>query len=353
MPYLNKSKLQFPKEENDYNVWADYVEILTMLSTDRKLSVETLKDRLLDENDNDAAKALKQIDPVYKKTATPLTDKIADDQFEGDTDPEEEQHIKTCLLTVIDYMKARKAIIADYYPFNIDDRYAVSLQNPLTDKHKVYIILLLSSHIRLINRNNGFAYRLTHLFEELCDEPFKMLIPNLAVSEFFGAGGTGDSDDPPPPGSKLFYHKVSDLAQKLSLPLTPFFTLQNAGVHNVGDGGLDWVAWQPFADNLHLKPLYFAQCACGTDWEDKIYDANKSKWAGYIHINYDYPLFHFIPRCYRDLYNRWENNLKLHTVVLIDRFRIIELLEKSGQDAAVVAKYTELLLEVETETVDF
>ena len=60
MPYLDQTKIGLPKDESDYNVWADYVELLVLLHPDRKMSVESLKDRLLDENDNDAKKALKQ-----------------------------------------------------------------------------------------------------------------------------------------------------------------------------------------------------------------------------------------------------------------------------------------------------
>ena len=48
MPYLDISKIELPKQETDYNVWADYIELLTMLHPDRKLSVEAIKDRLLD-----------------------------------------------------------------------------------------------------------------------------------------------------------------------------------------------------------------------------------------------------------------------------------------------------------------
>ena len=346
MPYLDIRKIELPKQETDYNVWADYIELLAMLHPDRKLSVEAIKDRLLDENDGHTKKALRQITAMGRKVITPHIDRIADDQLEDDTDPEDEQRIKTAIIGVIDYMKCRKVIVTNYYPFEIDNRYSVSLKNELTDKNKIYIILLISSLIRVITQKGGFSYRITHRFESLCEQPFDMLVPQIASKEFFGAGGS--SVEKVEPIGQLFYDKVSNLAKNLHLPLHPDFTHETAGVNNVGDGGLDWVAWVSFADNLHMLPTYFGQCACGNDWEDKLFDANKSKWSQYILFSYDYQLFHFIPKSFRELENKWLNSIKLHSAILIDRFRIIELLEKGGKENEVVAIYDDLLTELET-----
>ncbi len=351
MAYLDETKIELPTNESDYNVWADYIELFTLLHPDRKLSVETIKDRLLDENDNDQKKALKQINSVAKKVITPEIDRIANDQFESDNDPEDEERIKTALIGVIDYMKCRKSIDSTYYPFTIDNRYSIQLSGTLTDKNKVYIILLICSLIRIIKRDGGHAYRITHHFESLCKHPFELLSPAAAKKEFFGAGGY--ESERPQPATQTFYNKVRDLANNLRLHLHPNFTPQNAGVNNVGDGGLDWVAWMPFADNLDSIPTFFAQCACGNDWDDKLFDANKAKWNQFILFNYEYKLYHFIPKSFRDLNNRWLNPTKIHSAILIDRFRLIELLEKSGKESEIVAKFSDLLSEVEATTIDF
>jgi hypothetical protein len=350
MPYLDESKIALPKDESDYNVWADHIELLAMLHPDRKLTVEAIKDRLIDENDGDPKKALKQINKTARKTTTPAIDKIAEDQFENDTDPEDEQRIKTALLGVLDYMKCRKAIVNDYYPFDIDDAYSVTLIDALTNKNRIYIILLLSSLVKVINVKGGFSYTITHRFEKLCEKPFELLTPAIATKEFFGAGGPDNEN--PNPGGKTFFEKVSNLASKLCLPLHPNFTKDAAGVHNVGDGGLDWAAYMPFADNLHTVPTFFAQCACGNDWEDKLFDVNKGKWNQYILFSYDYKSYHFIPKSFRDLDNKWLNNISIHSVILIDRFRLIELLEKAGGEDEVVAEYVDLLQELEEAAID-
>ena len=351
MPYLDKSKIELPKQETDYNVWADYIELLAMLHPDRKLSVETIKDRLLDENDGDEKKALRQITPIGRKFITPNIDKIAEDQFEDDNDPEDEQRIKTAIIGVVDYMKCRKTIVNDYYPFQVDNRYSITFIEELTNKNKIYIILLISSLIRVINREGGFAYRITHKFENLCEHPFGLLIPPTATKEFFGAGGPTDENGEQT--SYLLYDKVLALSQNLRLNLNTEFTPTTAGKNNVGDGGLDWVAWVSFADNLHMLPMYFAQCACGNDWEDKLFDVNINKWRNFIQFKNDFQLFHFIPKSFRELSNNWMNPTHLHSAAIIDRFRIIELLEKSMNESDVVAMYEDLLSELETVEVDF
>jgi hypothetical protein len=344
MPYLDQSKIGMPKDESDYNVWADYVELLVLLHPDRKMSVESLKDRLLDENDNDATKALKQINAVSRKIASVPIDQIAPDEVASEADPQDEQRIRTSFIGVVDYMKSRGTIIHEYYPFTIDGKLSVQLNKALTSKNKIYIILLISSLIRVIHRTGGHSFRITHRFETLCGFVFDLLVPAIAAKQYFGAGGP--ASERPEPAPSTFYQKVYELASNLNLPLHPHFTPEAAGVHNVGDGGLDWTAWFSFADNLHMKPTFFAQCACGNDWEEKLFDANKSKWNQFVLFNYDYKLYHFIPKSFRDLNNKWLNNIKLHSAILIDRFRLIELLEKSNNEEEVVALYSDLLEEV-------
>lgn len=343
MPYINLSKIELPKHQTDYNIWADVIELLVLLNPDRSLSVEAIKDRLLDENDGDAKKALRQLQRVSAKTIHLAEDKLADDQFESDNNPETEQIIKTGIIGIIGYMKCRKRLAPEHYPFEIDAYNSLKCVELKTEKQNTYIILLLSSLIRFIHREGGFSYRLTHAFEKLCEAPFKRLIPELATVEFFGAGGDNTSIS----NSHLFYDKIERLSKKLHLPLHPLFTKENAGKNNVGDGGLDWVAYFSFNDQLSMLPTYFAQCACGNDWEDKLLDANKAKWQQFMLINYDYPQFHFIPKSFRNTDNQWLNPTHLHTAMLVDRFRLMELLDKADTTPLHIEPYRELLQELE------
>jgi hypothetical protein len=356
MPYLDQSKIALPNNETNYNTWADYFEILCLLHPDRSLSVETIKDRLIDENGGDIEKALAQIRGVSRRIDIPLIDMIADDEIDVDiNDPEAEQEIKNCIISVIEYMKTRKQIIPHSYPINIHQNYQLSILNAIhpTPENKLYIILLISSLIRIINRKGGFAYRLTHRFEHLCQYPFLQILPQGAKHLFFGAGGYINEIENGNIINGSFYSKVNQIATLLNLQTTKLFTHANAGVYNNGDGGLDWLGYYPFEDGLSTTPTYFAQCACGNDWEDKQFDAHTDKWKNYITWISDYHRIHFIPKSYRDEHNEWLNEISIFNCTLIDRFRLIKLIERSGKVIDIVNLYNDILEEIQATNIDF
>ena len=251
MPYLDLSKISLPKDEADYNTWADYIELFCLLEADRSLSVEAIKDRLVDECGGDEDIALKQITGVKKALSiTPPRDRIADDQLDSDViDPENDQRIRTAIIDIITYLKGRYSAIPEFYPFRIDNHNNITANKPLSNENKIYVILLISSLIRIITRTGGFAYRITHFFEQLCEYPFRVLVPDSANVHFFGAGGyIQESGTPAIEGS--FYKKVLELASRLNLQIHPIFNPIEAGNNNNGDGGLDWIAYMPFEDGL-------------------------------------------------------------------------------------------------------
>ena len=356
MPYLDQSKIALPKDETNYNTWADYIELFCLLHPDRNLSVETILDRLIDENDGDADKALSQIRGAANQINTILVDKIADDQIDTSfNDPETEQKIKNAILTIVQYIKKRKSLIPEHYPFAVNPHNQLSAiqSDSLTSNHKLYIILLLSSLIRVIQRKEGFTYRITHRFEELCRAPFSQLVPSGANLVFFGAGGYISDAESGAVINGSFYSKIVQLSKLLKVPTTKLFTPENAGVNNNGDGGLDWLAYFPFDDDLSTTPTVFAQCACGNDWEEKMFDTHMDKWRNYITWLNDYSKIHFIPKSFRDENNAWLNEISIFNCTLVDRFRLIGLIQRSGNIEPVIDIYTDILEEVENTQIDF
>jgi hypothetical protein len=356
MPYLDQSKISLPKDETNYNTWADYFELFCLLHPDRNLSVEALKDRLIDENGGDVNRALSQIIGVSRRIDMPAIDMIADDEIDNDVnDPETEQEIRTCIIKVIQYMHRRLIVIPDYYPFSINENnqlFAVETTD-LTDNHKLYIILLVSSLIRVIHRANGFAYRITHRFEELCGPPFRRLLPDGAQTRFFGSGGYIAEAERGVTIDGNFFNKVTEIARLLNLETTRLFTQNNAGIYNNGDGGLDWLGYFSFDDGLSTTPTYFAQCACGNDWEDKQFDAHMDKWRNYITWLNDYHRIHFIPKSFRNELNEWLDGTAIFNCTLIDRFRLIQLITLSGDINQIVNIYSDILDEIDNTSIVF
>ena len=311
-----------------------------------------LADRLIDENGGDETQALQQITGVNTKLKnTSLIDLIEADQIDVENgNPETYQYIVTAINNLIGFMKQRSNAIGKKYPFTRKAKDIISLKE-LTSSHKVYIILLISSMIRIITTAGGFAYRVTHGFEELCREPFKLLIPVEAEIISFASGGY--SKERSVPENQSFYNKIKNLANRLSLNTTKMFDEETILRTNNGDGGLDWVGYLPFPDTLSSIPTFFAQCACGNDWEDKQFDAAKEKWRNYIHFVNDYKLYHFIPKSFRNYENKWANELLIYNVVLIDRFRLLHLIYKAKAEDAIIKNYTDLLTEIAGTELDF
>ncbi len=122
---------------------------------------------------------------------------------------------------------------------------------------------------------------------------------------------------------------------------------------NVGDGGLDWVGVFNFPDNQFSQPTFFGQCACGTDWISKEFDAHSSKWNKYIQFENGYLTYHFVPRHLRDESLNWYNPLDIYDVVLIDRYRLINLLKSEANlPNLITTTYKTFLKEIDLNKID-
>ena len=145
-----------------------------------------------------------------------------------------------------------------------------------------------------------------------------------------------------------FYEKVEKLGRCLHTPLAPVFEHNPHDHQHTGDGGLDWIAWHAFADNRNRMPLFFGQCACGSDWVDKEFDAHEDKWNNNLHFQDKFLLYHFITKTFRKHDGDWYKPGKINKgVILIDRSRILSMLNED-EITAVLVLYTELVDEALT-----
>ena len=114
-------------------------------------------------------------------------------------------------------------------------------------------------------------------------------------------------------------------------PVTNEFNANRHDHQHAGDGGLDWVAWYNFTDNLSRKPLFFGQCACGSDWVDKEMDAHEDKWNNNLQFYDKYLLYHFISKSFRRSDGEWLKPGEInHGIILIDRFRILDCFDNEN-----------------------
>jgi hypothetical protein len=353
MAYINYNNLSLPKLNSDHNHWADHIEFLCFLSQDGYVSGQQIVDRVLDQNSNNPSIAVNDIadeDEIIElsneltEDALILEDEIVDDSQNNSAFNDK---ISSSVKIIFDLMQSRGIHYGNDYPFyiNASNSNEILLKENLTVFQKTYLILLCSSLLRLATRAG--INNLGHLFEELCGPVFCQLLPNNSNAYFFGSGGRVESVF-----QGTFYNKVVALCNRLHVTQRNNFTHENAGIHNVGDGGLDWVGIFEFLDAQSSQPVFFGQCACGTDWVDKEFDAHVSKWDKYIQFENGYLTYHFIPRNYRDNSLVWANPLDIYDVVLIDRYRIFELLKKTENLEEIISIYTPLLQEIDENKID-
>jgi len=351
MAFINYNNLSLPKLNSDPNHWADHVEFLCFLSQDAYISEQQIIDRILDGNSNNSSIAIQDIaeDDEIIELLDELTNDtpIADDEIidESQNDSALNDKISSKVNTIFNLLQSREIHYNDDYPFFVTNNEMLLKEN-LNTTQKAYLILLCSSLLRLATKSGVNV--IGHLFEQLCGPVFSQLLPKDTVSYFFGSGGSEESIF-----KGKFYDKVITLCDKLNVSEGYDFTPKYAGKHNVGDGGLDWVGVFNFLDSQSSQPTFFGQCACGTsDWIDKEFDTNFSKWKNYIQFKNGYLTYHFIPRNFRDTSLFWFNPLDIYDVVLIDRFRMLELLKKVDNLNEVISIYNPLFEEINQNKID-
>lgn len=331
MTYINKSKLLIPKDESDDNIWADYIELLCILKNDSIVNLDYVIDNVQDSIDSEKKEKeiFEAISGSTEDSQVELSKNLFDDEEEDGFDIglrknyNIDDKLKRRIIDKFEFTKLRSYTFKDDYPFfSHNDNIELKKIDELTSKQKIYIILLVSSLLRSITKKGIFV--VTHKFEDLCGPIFKKLLPLNSKVECIGAGNKSDEDL-----NQLFYKKVERISKELSIPLGRDFTPENAGKHNVGDGGLDWWGYLPFSDKLNHNPVYFAQCACGRNWIDKQYDAHPTKWKNYLQFKNIPVTIHLIPTSYRDFDTSWYNPINLGEVILIDRLRLLELLTEN------------------------
>lgn len=354
MAYLKYLDLSLPKLNSDHNQWVDHVEFFCFISQDGIITEQQVLDRILDENSNNPIDAIEDVvaeDEIEDFIASLNSeDETIEDQVIDSSDDNSAltDKIAWSVKKYFNLIKARELNFEIDYPFTLVSGTELKLKDNLTVPQTLYLILLCSSLLRLATRSG--LNRLGHFFEELCEPAFRKLTPANTQNLFFGSGAGAKSVSSI---TGTFYSKVVHLCGLLHVSPGANFTPINAGIHNVGDGGLDWVGIYDFADNQLSQPVFFGQCACGGDWIEKEFDAHLSKWKNYIQFSNGYLTYHFVPRHLRDESLAWNNPLHIMDVVLIDRYRLMSLLKAETNLPILISKiYKEFLEEIEANKID-
>lgn len=311
-----------PPISDDY-AWLDYYEVRCLLSKDKCYSKGDIVEDL---------EEIKSIAPQLLMISS--NDEEIDDYEEDDDEDEavEEEEVfsdesrkndligkKEAAARGLFYgFNFRKQQFGDWYPFSFrgESNDEIFFEN-LSDKQKLYIQLLISSCLRMINDTRWKD--ITEPFEEISHKIFCHLMPNGWEVHRFGAKGVVRYK-----GS--LYAKMETLATDIKAKFIAEKHYFKKG--NNADGGLDLVAWHSLGDLRTGIPAAFAQCGCTLDgWPNKSLEASPARLKNIFSPLVPWLTYYFMPH---DLLlevsgrQSWQRGNDITESIFIDRYRILK-----------------------------
>lgn len=298
-----KASIKFEK-----NIWADYVELSCLVSTDKEISLSDMLDIASGDGCDSPERG-------------------------SDETGEQEDVFYRDFLDIFKYLENRAHILNDAYPFSFvdEDTIAIDLGN-LTAKHLLYLFLLYSSNLSLFGKSE--QQYLTKSFESISRHILKRIYPSYHVEVFGTASSPGDIFY----GGKLI-ERFEKLAQCLHTNVKSA-TKKNAHYdQGSGDGGLDLVGFIQLDDpkaEVPFIPVCFAQCACSVDkWKEKQGAIKFDEWNQRFERLAHYCEFIFVPFSLRGPDGKWsDEEADRMTVIPVDRIRFLHIASAKGGDFA-------------------
>lgn len=224
------------------------------------------------------------------------------------------------VLTQIAY---RSTALTSYYPFSLENEGLILLdRNLLTEKQRVYRFLLACSRLRSFNNKNGTHQRWAKYFANLSKAAMYGLMPNHALVRIFDA----NSDDRKNYYSTNLSKALRVLGNDLGVLNINQDECDQAGIS--GDVGLDIVAVVNFEDGAATSFAMLGQCgAQETGWPQKTLEAHSINFRHFFQVQFEYPSVMFTPVCYRTANGAWTDNKCANGALLIDRERVLKLID--------------------------
>lgn len=222
---------------------------------------------------------------------------------------------------ILNYIEIRRSAFGDAYPFEIShDKDTIAVASNDSARHRLYLALLLASSLRTLakDRRNGVA----RVFEEISFAVFSKLLPPGSEIRATWAGPGKAA-----PYEGTLFQKLTSLAADLRC--TPNFAEADFSPADIGDGGIDIVAWHPMSDLRAGIPIAMAQCGCSRDdWEHKQLEAHPVKHSQRLPVMHPWANYYFMPLDFRRSDGDWAKKSDLAEVIIVDRLRILGLAEQ-------------------------
>jgi len=278
------------------HVYADYVE-LNALFLKEEITVADISDKLQDVRDSNILET-EELDAIEEE----LTEIASLEAERNDV-------IAERFYSIFDICKDRQSLYeSDEYPFIVSEN-QIKLKENLSDKQKMYILLLLCSNL---NCFKIIKHELTVDFELLSHYALTSYLPSKAIVKSFGKNSdyTGNA-----------INKIRTLAKEIGISVNEN-KISCISPHNVEERGCDLVAWIPFSDKIPNMFVALSQCACGKDWDKKQSDTELFK--GYFYFGKSPLHIMFIPCAISNTGDKFHQHDRVLDHLFFDRKRILE-----------------------------
>lgn len=294
--------LENPPQKKTYDyLQADYVELLCLVNEDKILTQGDIKYRYMRDAD---------IDHVSYQD---LHDSPELDLDEAEKSDRLARRVEDLLRN----LKYRQDAFGDHYPFSVSDSLSdIELKPRLNEHQKLYVYLLMASSLRNFDKRDQI--RIGQSFETLSAMALQEYLGENAAIHIFGSRSSG-----------RYSGNISQKIEQLSKDLheRPVYSENMAKTTHTGDGGLDIVCWFETNDSSPGKLIIFGQCACTEKWDEKLHSSGYKKWKHFIELSIEPINAIFIPFCFRDSGGQWYEMHRIQMSLLIDRLRIVSLLQ--------------------------
>jgi len=221
-------------------------------------------------------------------------------------------------------LEFRKETFREFYPFSLTpDLKELYRESTITPKHKLYIFYLLSSNLR------HFPSKTNKKTQTLMGNYFERASV-FALEHYLAPGCKAYLFGKNPLNSGPYTGTLWDRIEKFSEDIgdKPRHSKSHYPSDKEGERGLDVVGWRPFRDKNQGLLIVCGQCACGyEDWEDKQLTLHAVRWKSHIIFTASPVNMVFIPHCFRQSNGEWHDVTRINDSILIDRLRLVHLLE--------------------------
>lgn len=316
------------------HLWADWIELLCLTSSDGEISSSDVIDLLWESED------LGDLDDV-DVTGAPVSGAfVPEEELEernrldfllGEEPYDRGIELAEPEPAAVDdarerqvgewfhHFEYRTTAFGDCYPFAVDPGLLRLKSHAQSDQHcRLYLFLLLSSNLNYVGRSD--EGRLAAHFEIVSLAALKAYFPRPWKVWLFGTSRFNKGRY-----SGNIWDKIRLLATDLGEPVGHGCKSAQEDPRNTGDRGLDVVAYRSFAPAARGQAIAFGQCTCEKGWPDKQLEAHSAKWRPLIQFKVNSIAFTFIPYCYRDAGGGWHDSTIVGDCVLVDRVRIVQL----------------------------